>query len=280
LNTKEGTGLGLAITRRFARLMGGDITVSSSPGTGSVFLLEIPVKPGDAGVAAKRTQSRHIVGMDTRVPGPKILIVDDQIENRDWLAKLLTLIGFSVRSADNGAAAIRDWEQWEPQLILMDVHMPVMDGLEATRRIKAMPRGRETAIVALTASAMKDDREAASLSGADDFLSKPCREVELLQKIGDHLNIEYVYEEENGDDQDRPQADGEELTTERLGLLPQELLNKLRNATLGGDKKGLDRLILEVSESVNIGIAQVLQELADNYDYDALTRLLDAACHR
>jgi PAS domain S-box-containing protein len=280
LNTKEGTGLGLAITRRFARLMGGDVTVSSGLGRGSIFLFEVPVKRGDAGVAATRTQSRHIVGMDTRVPGPKILIVDDQIENRDWLAKLLTLIGFSVRSADNGATGIRDWEQWEPQLILMDVHMPVMDGLEATRRIKAKPRGRETVIVALTASAMNDDREAVSLSGADDFLSKPCREDELLKKLGDHLNIEYVYDEESGDDKDRPQADGEPLTTERLGLLPQELLNKLRNATLGGDKKGLDRLILEVSETVNVGIAQVLQELANNYDYDALTRLLDAACHR
>ena len=76
--------------------------------------------------------------------------------------KLLASIGFSVRAAENGEAAIRDWEEWSPRLILMDVHMPVMDGLEATRRIKADPRGKETVIVALTASAMNDQRVAAA----------------------------------------------------------------------------------------------------------------------
>jgi PAS domain S-box-containing protein len=280
LNTKEGTGLGLAITRRYARLMGGDVTVSSSLGRGSVFVFDVPVERGDAGVAAKLSPSRRVIRLAARTRGPKILIVDDQISNRDWLVKLLTLIGFSVRSADNGEAAIRDWEQWEPQLILMDVHMPVMDGLEATRRIKANPRGKETVIVALTASAMDEDREAATQSGANDFLSKPCREDELLKKIGDHLNLEYEYDENSGDDEDGLQVDGEALSAERLGLLPLELLNKLRNATLGGDKKGLDQLILEMRETVDVGIAQVLQGLANNYDYDALTRLLDAACRR
>jgi PAS domain S-box-containing protein len=280
LNTKEGTGLGLAITRSYARLMGGDVVVSSSLGRGSVFLLEIPVERGDAGVATKQSPSLRVIGMASRMHGPKILIVDDQIENRDWLVKLLTLIGFSVRSADNGEAAIRNWEEWEPQLILMDVHMPVMDGLEATRRIKASPRGRETVIVALTASAMDHDREAASQSGANDFLSKPCREEELLKKIGDHLNIQYEYEETSRADEEGLQVDGEALSAERLGLLPLELLNKLRNAILRGDKRGLDRLILEISETVDVRIAQVIQGLANNYDYDALTRLLDVACCR
>jgi PAS domain S-box-containing protein len=280
LNTKEGTGLGLAITRRFARLMGGDVTVSSGLGRGSVFLLDVPVERGDAGVAAKRSPSRRVIGIATRMRSPKILIVDDQIENRDWLVKLLTSIGFSVRSADNGEVGIRNWEEWEPQLILMDVHMPVMDGLEATRRIKANPRGKETVIVALTASAMDDDRETASQSGANDFLSKPCREDELLKKIGDHLTIEYEYEEKSREDEYRLQAAGQDLTAEKLRLLPLELLDKLRNATLGGDKKALDHLILEIADTADVGTVQVLQGLANNYEYDALTRLLDAACCR
>ena len=280
LNTKEGSGLGLAITRRFARLMGGDVTVSSGLGRGSVFMFEVPVGRGDAGVAAKRVPSRRVIRIADRTRRPRILIVDDQIENRDWLVKLLTSIGFSARTADNGEAAIQSWEEWQPQLILMDVHMPVMDGLEATQRIKADLRGTITVIVALTASAMRDDREAALLSGADDFLSKPCREDELLNTIGHHLNIEYEYDEKSREGEEGLQEDDEALVAEGLRLLPPELLDKLRDATLSGDKKSLDRLILEIRETVDVGIAQVLQGLANIYDYDALTRLLDAACHQ
>ena len=194
--------------------------------------------------------------------------------------KLLTSIGFSIRSANNGKTAIQIWDEWQPQLILMDVHMPVMDGLEATRKIKANPRGKETVVVALTASAMDDDREAASQSGADDFLSKPCREDELFKMIGDHLKIEYQYDEKSSDDEDRIQADGEAASGEKLKLLPLELLNELRNAIMGGNKKSLDHLILEIGETVGLDVAQVLQGLANNYDYDALMNLLDTASRR
>src|SRR5260370_18574245 len=104
------------------------------------------------------------------------------------MMNVLAAIGFPVRGADNGAEAIRHWEEWNPQLVLMDVHMPVMDGLEATRRMKADPRGKETVIVTLTASALDDARRAISLSGADDHLAKPCHEDQLLQKIRRLLN--------------------------------------------------------------------------------------------
>jgi PAS domain S-box-containing protein len=276
LNHPEGTGLGLAITRNYARLMGGDVTVSSTLGKGSVFRVEIPIEHGDGGVATRRSVPRRVTGIRAGTGERRILVVDDQLENRDWLVKLLTSIGFSVRGADNGETGIRVWEEWHPQLILMDVHMPVMDGIEAIRRIKAHPRGKETIIVTLTASAMDDDRQTALQSGANDFIAKPCREDELLDKIGALLNVAYDYEEPSEGDEDKS-AGGEALNAERLGRLPLELREELRTATLSGNKKLLDKLILNVRET-DAGSAHGLQELADHYEYDALMQLLEQAC--
>jgi CheY-like chemotaxis protein len=269
--------LGLAISRECARLMGGDITFTSKPGSGSVFRFEIPIARGDAGMAIKRSASRRVIGVLSGTNAPRILVVDDQIENRGWLMKLLTSIGFSVSEADNGEAAIRNWEQWNPGLILMDMHMPVMDGLEATRRIKADPRGKETVIAVLTASAMDDDRRAVSQSGADGFLTKPCREDELFEKMRALLNITYDYEEMSGAE-GQPFIGVAALSAEKLGQLPRELIDKLLNATLNGNKKLLDQLILKVRETKDAEFAQALQELADKYEYDALTRWLEEAC--
>jgi len=279
LNTQEGTGLGLAITRKYARLMGGDVTVSSSLGKGSVFRFEIPIERGDAGIAVRRSAPRRVMGIRTGTHAPRILVVDDQKENREWLIKLLTLIGFSVRGADNGETGIRNWQEWDPQLILMDVHMPVMDGLEATRRIKADPRGKETLIVTLTASAMDDDRRTASQSGADDFLAKPCTEDELLEKMRRLLNIAYDYEEPSGTE-GHAAAGARTVSAERLVQLPRDLIEELRIATRTGNKRLLDQLILKVPEAGDVESARALQELADGYEYEALTRLLEEACVR
>jgi len=280
LNTQEGTGLGLAITRKYVRLMGGDVTVSSRLGEGSVFRLEVPIERGNAGVAARRSALRQVAGIRAGTYAPGILVVDDQAENRDWLKKLLISVGFPVREAGNGATALRVWEEWNPRLILMDVHMPVMDGLEATRRIKADPKGKETVIVTLTASAMDDDRQTASESGADDFMAKPCRADDLLRKIGDLLNVDYDYSHVSEGDEDKPPSGAGSLSAERLGHLPATLLEELRVATSAGKKKVLDKLILDVGETGDVESARGLQTLADNYEYDALTRLLEEVCVR
>jgi CheY-like chemotaxis protein len=235
------------------------------------------VEHGDAKVAFRRGSPRRVIGIRPGQEAPRILVADDLIENRDWLMKLLSAIGFSVLSSDNGEAAIRDWRSWGPRLILMDMHMPVMDGLEATRRIKADAGGKETAIIILTASVLDEDRRKVRQCGADDFLAKPCLEDALLEKIGTLLKIVYDYEElgQSGGEGDAPAST---LGTEALASLkqlPPELIEALRNATADGDKQILNRLIASVNQTKDAEFARDLQNLADRYEYDALTSLLD-----
>jgi DNA-binding response OmpR family regulator len=125
---------------------------------------------------------------------------------------------------------------------------------------------------------MDDDRKRVIQSGADDFLSKPCNEHELLERLRRLLDITYDYEDAGGT-VERHLAGAETLSAEKLGRLPHKLIEELRNATVTGKKKLLDRLIVQVGESDD-GSAQALQALADKYEYDALTRLLEEACRR
>ena len=276
LASQSGTGLGLAISREFVRMMGGDIAVSSEVGKGSTFHFEIPVQAGAAcELPAQRVPGR-VIGL---MPGQRaqVLIVDDQPDARGWLVELLTSVGFEVREADRGDVAIHIWREWKPQLILMDMRMPGMNGLEATRIIKAEAHGKPPAIIALTASAMDVEREAIMRDdGPDDFLSKPCREAELLEKIRTHLNLDYRY----ADAEAAPGMDDASLApgtrAELLAELPADWIDKLRDAVLHGEKDRLDDLIRRVAE-LDGRTARALQEVADRYEYDVLARWFEEA---
>jgi CheY-like chemotaxis protein len=195
-----------------------------------------------------------------------VLIADDIQDNRLLLAKLLGSVGFDTRLATNGAEAVREFQEWRPHLILMDFRMPVMDGHEAIRRIRAAAGGGDPKIIAVTASAMDDNRQELMEIGADDFIGKPFREAELFQKIHAHVGVEYVYAEE-------PTAatpeEAAELTPESLAGWPQDLIEPMREAVVTAD---LDQLLAKIGgvEARDPHVARGLRRLAEGFQYQKL----------
>ncbi len=263
---QEGTGLGLTISREFVRLMGGEISVISggkifTPGTlprelnddatpkqGTTFLFDIPV-----GIALEivenQPESRRVISLAPNQPKYRILVVDDSDINRQLLVQLISPLGFEVQEASNGTEAIEIWQSWSPHLIWMDMLMPVMDGYEATKRIKSTTKGQATAVIALTASVLEEQRAIVLSAGCDDFVRKPFQQQAIFEIMAKYLGVSYIYQEKESPS--RP----ENVTNKLLNLtvvlagMSKKWIVKLHKAALDADSELVSQLIEEIPSS-------------------------------
>jgi PAS domain S-box-containing protein len=268
---QTGTGLGLAICREIVRLMGGDISVSSQLGKGSIFRFEVNLKEGREEAMAKKVESRFVAGLQPGQAARRVLVVDDKEDNRVLLVQMLGRIGFDVRAAENGEKGVQAFEDWHPHLILMDTRMPVMNGFEAIKRIRSCADGKEVKIISVTASAFDEDRKDAIEIGADDFLGKPFREEVLLEKIKGVLAVDYIYTEASPVLKPEKEVVSEELK-EKVAALPKTLIDQFHDAALTAD---LDRMLdlVHQIERYDADISVKMQSLAEAFEYEKLLEM-------
>lgn len=265
---KTGSGLGLGICREYIHLLGGEIDASSVVGKGSLFTFSIRVRYGDVDQSTSDKINQRVLAVSEGQEEIRVMVVDDRDTNRDLLTQLLREVGFVVREAVDGQKALELFEIWEPQVVLMDMVMPVMDGYESTRRIRALPNGGETAIIAITASVLSEDRQRVLEAGANAFIRKPYREDELFSAIGKYAGISYQYEQ-----QSLSVESINELEAQAFEKVPLDLRRQLEHAAIALD---IDLLMLLTEEvaCIDADLAKTLSQMIKSLDLEPLAILL------
>jgi PAS domain S-box-containing protein len=269
---QEGTGLGLSICNHYVQMMGGSITMQSQPGHGSTFSFSIPVQVISPDRVETTSTPRKITGIANHQPHWRILIVEDRDHNRLLLLHILERLGFEVLVAMNGKKAVEQWETWHPQLIFMDMRMPVMDGYEATRQIRLKQATSSLAapyIIALTAATFEEDQRNMLDAGCDACIRKPFTTEDIYQVLRDYLAVRFVYEDAQQQKSSIESASGRHntplppLPTESLQVLPAWWLKELHYAAVLGNVFLVEELTGQIHEEYH-----ALAELINQYVWD------------
>jgi len=283
--SQEGTGLGLPISRKFVQLMSGDIAVCSEVNKGSVFTFHIRAGiPQMPGVPVCESPCR-VIGTEPGQPCFRILIADDNADNRLLLTKLLAPLGFELREAENGKQAVEIWEQWQPHLIWMDKRMPVLDGYKAAKRIRTReseirnqnPEGIPDSpiIIAVTASAFDEDRTEVLNAGCNGFLRKPFKKNEIFDLMHKYAGIKFMYAEAPDAAVNRENRVSPEkiLTPQRLSAIPETLREEMLTAAAMMSIDDTESAVIKIREHDSL-LADALDELLSEFRFEIIENVL------
>ncbi|NET56483.1 MAG: response regulator [Symploca sp. SIO2E6] len=270
----QGTGLGLAISQKIAQMMGSSLSVRSKPGQGSVFWLDLELSTvPDWSNTIRGAQKRRIIGF--RGDKRRILVVDDRWENRSVIVNLLSPIGLEMCEASNGQEGLDKIKLFNPDLIILDLVMPVMDGFEMIRCLRKLPQMKSVVVIASSASVFEMDQHKSFEAGADGFLPKPVLSESLLEMLRMHLELEWVYEEKEEVKQMKDESEGE-IVPEQMLPPPAEELALLYDLA----RKGLVNKLLGEAQRLErldhrlVPFTRELQQLAKGFKVKKIRDLI------
>ena len=269
---REGAGLGLSITRTIIRMMGSDIYVKSRHGEGTTFYfqLELPETKADKEMQDRVSQP-DISGYQGAVK--KILIAEDIDQNRFFIRDILEPIGFAIKEAVNGMEAVRTSYSFVPDLILMDIVMPVMQGIEATRKIRSIPTLKNTKIIAVTANISHETQQECFKAGFDDYITKPVQIDELLDLIQEHLHLSWTNEASS----DKESQINEQVESPPIVLPPNDAIETMNKLILSGKTTRLKKLLAQIKDDFPkcITFTSKAYQLLEQFRLEEIQNLID-----
>ncbi len=271
----EGTGLGLAISHQLVEIMGGELKVESTLGKGSVFWFELELPEVNGGEISNKYSRKIIKGFNGA--NKKLLLVDDKWENRSVLVNLLEPLGFEIAEATDGQDCLNRVQEFQPDCILIDLVMPVMDGFEAVRQIRKLPEFKHTIAIGTSASVYEAEKLVSLAAGCNAFIPKPIRVEELLDCLQVHLGLEWIYEEleDRLMDSEIPHNQSK-IEPEEMIAPPTEAIARLFDLAMMGDLGGIQK---EAEKLKNIDFKYVpfanhLNQLAKDFEEEKILDLV------
>jgi predicted ATPase/signal transduction histidine kinase/CheY-like chemotaxis protein/tRNA A-37 threonylcarbamoyl transferase component Bud32 len=263
----EGTGLGLAISRQLVEIMGSELQVESTLGRGSIFWFELDLIAVNSPETHKKYSEKFIKGF--KGTKKKLLVADDQWENRSVLIHLLEPLGFEIIEATDGQDCLNKALEFQPDCILIDLVMPVMDGFEAMRQIRKLPVLKNVVAIGTSASIMEVEKQGSLAAGCNAFLPKPIRAEELLNCLQVHLQLEWIYEKLQDENYESSDSDNQsKIQDEKIIPPPVEAIAVLFELAMMGDLGGIQKQAenLVKIDAKYVSFASHLNQLAKNFE--------------